>query len=252
MAKPMIFTSPAQRVIVALDFTPDIRRDPITQAEAYLNSAIGALRGLNVTLKINTVARILGARAVKQIHNNGFNCFLDLKLFDITNTLQNDGCWITYYKPLMLTVAERIKPAALKELKQLLPSTLILPVGPLTDLDDEDFKHFGHSDRKTEVQAFFNRAWKVGFNGSISAPTDIALCPLGFKEHSLIVTPAVKPAWSLPDNNSANALTPEKAIRAGADAIVVGRGITSQTDQFEAAVKTIKEVVDTRAALSLG
>jgi len=237
-----VFETDSERLIVAADFRPEPDENPVEQAQAFLERIVNGLSGLEVTIKINTIARILGARAVELIQDEGLSCFLDLKLLDIKNTIENDAAWITYYEPLMLTVGERVKPSALEMLGRLLPKTLILPVGPLTDLEDDDFVHFGMPSRDAEVTAFFDRISKLGVKGAICAPTDIGLAPQGFRDSAIIVTPAVKPAWSVPDNNSANALTPAKAIRAGASAIVVGRGITAEKNIYDAAARTLEEM----------
>ena len=243
----MQFKNIAQRLIVAIDPKFTEEADPKGVAWKHLKEAFVELAPLGVTIKINTVARVLGATAVELIHDNGLSCFLDLKLFDIDNTLENDTDWIRFYSPLILTVAERVKPLALQGIIAALPDTLVLPVGPLTDLDDEDFAWFENSNepnRAKAVEQFFKRIWKGHAQGAICAPTDIALAPEGFLSGATIVTPAVKPLWTLRDNNSAHALTPAKAIKAGADALVVGRGITAQQgmSMSDAALRTLEEM----------
>jgi orotidine-5'-phosphate decarboxylase len=242
----MFFNKLSERLIVAVDFEvnpddPDF--PPIKQAEYFLDSVCDELGLLGVTLKINTLARILGARAVEMIHNVGLKCFLDAKIFDIGNTLQNDTAWIKYYKPLILTVAERVKPAAFKKIQAALPETLVLPVGPLTDLDDKDFVHFDEGDREQAVGRFFRRSGKMNVRGVICGPKDIRLAAPGFLDDLTVVTPAVQPEWTLNNDNSANSLTPAAAIAAGAHAIVVGRGITAaKITMRDAAMHTLGEI----------
>ena len=248
----MIFENVAQRLIVAID--PHFPEDtnPKEVAQQCLAEACNELEPLGVTVKINTVARVLGATAVEIIHDSGLGCFLDLKLYDIGNTVENDADWIRYYSPMMLTASERVKPLALQQLIAALPDTLVLPVGPLTDLDDMDFKWFGNPNepnRASAAEKFFNRIWQGRAHGAICAPVDIAVAPKGFLTNATIITPAVKPHWTVLDNNSANALTPTKAFEAGADAIVVGRGITAQesVSMREAAKRTLAEVEEALA-----
>lgn len=240
----MFFETPAQRLIVALDLKVS-QKDPglvVREAGNYLRRMCDALAPLEVTIKINTLARILGIRAVSIIHDHGLHCFLDLKLFDIGNTLENEAAWIQSCEPSILTVAERVKPAAFTEIARALPKTLVLPVDPLTDLTDEDFRGFGFAGRSDAVTRFFTRIWQKQLPGTICAPVDIALAPEGFRRGATFLTPAVKPAWSLGDDNSINALTPAAAIKAGATAIIVGRGITATDEPLEAAKRTLEEL----------
>ena len=240
--KQSLFKTPNQRLIVAADYRPPQNENPVPSTQRFLEKMVDELEGLGVTFKLNTIARILGTRSLELLNDNDIGCFLDLKLFDIGNTLMNDVSWIQFYKPLIVTVAERVKPEAFKRIMTTLDETLVLPVGPLTDLDDADFKHFQLANRQTEVRAFFKRVWQLRAHGAICAPTDIALAPEGFRSDATFVTPAVKPEWSLEDDNSENALTPARAIKAGADAIVVGRGITAAANMRDAAKRTIDEI----------
>lgn len=241
-----LFESDSQRLVVAADFRPNKGENPIPQAQAFLEKIVDELSGMNVTVKINTVARILGGRALELLNDNGLACFLDLKLSDISNTLQNDASWIEFYEPLMVTVMERVKPAGFRSIQAYLPNTMVMPVGPLTDLDDDDFRHFDVADRNAEVVRFFNRIRKLRVEGTICAPTDIKLAPKGFRDSAIFATPAVKPAWTLKDDNSMNALTPRLAIEAGADIIIVGRGITEEDDIRDATKRTLDELFEAR------
>lgn len=240
----MLFETTSERLIVSVDTKIDAssQQTPHEQAFSYLHNICRELQGLEVTLKVNTIARILGAVAVEFIHDQGLPCFLDLKLFDIGHTIENDISWIDCYKPSILTISERISPTVLKRVQQKLPTTLVLPVGPLTDMEDRDFAHFNEIDRRSAVKNFFLRVQRCGLKGVICAPIDIGSAPPAFAQNAVFVTPGVKPHWSLRDDNSANSLTPAMAIAAGASAVVVGRGIIDAVDIREAAERTIEEV----------
>lgn len=228
-------------IIVAADKEFSGMGDPYQEALHYLLGITSDLADLPVTMKVNEVGKVIGARSISIIHDTGLGCFLDFKHFDIGETIKNAGSWIRHYKPKYMTVSERIKPDAFRQLQEMLPDTLVLPVGPLTDLDNEDFRHFGEVDRDDAVLHFFERIEKLGARGTICSPKDIRLMPESLREKLTIVTPAVKPVWAEKDNNSINALTPAKAREAGADAIVVGRAITKANNRREAAVLTIAE-----------
>jgi orotidine-5'-phosphate decarboxylase len=64
------------------------------------------------------------------------------------------------------------------------------------------------------------------------------------KEHGrnpLLVTPGVRPAGSAADDQTRIA-TPQKAVQAGADYLVIGRPITKDPDPAAAADRIAKEL----------
>jgi len=58
-----------------------------------------------------------------------------------------------------------------------------------------------------------------------------------------VVTPGVRPAWSLiPGDDQKRIVTPRDAARLGADYVVVGRPIRDAKDPVEATLKIIEEI----------
>lgn len=86
---------------------------------------------------------------------------------------------------------------------------------------------------RTHVRHLSGLALKAGLDGVISSPKEAEIirdhCGKGF----LIVTPGIRPSWTPPDDQKRTA-TPKEAIRAGADYIVMGRGILQQSDPLKA------------------
>lgn len=236
-----MFTRTAERLIVSLDIKT-ISNCPRNEAIEFLKRTCDALSFFGVTVKINTVARIVGTEALDIIRDAGLECFLDLKLRDIGNTLENDMSWIRYYDPRILSVSEEIKPSVFTQLQKVLCDTLVVPVGPLTDFVDADFEHFEKTNRKTEAARFWKRIQKLNVRGAICAPTDIVVAPQEFLEKVTIITPGVKPSWTYSTDNSVNAMSPAEAINAGADMIIVGRGITEDKDMVAATERVLDDI----------
>lgn len=237
-----MFDRAPEKLIIALDKDHYSTPNPREEAIEHLHRMCDALSPLGVTVKINSLARVIGATAIEFIHDQGLNCFLDLKLFDTDATIKNDFAWIRHYAPQVLTVSERIKPSTFEFLKETLSGTLVLPVGPLTDLDNDDFMDLAGHDREQEVREFFERAWKHRARGVVCAPIDIVHAAPGFRKSAYFITPAVKPAWAFIDQNSKHARTPAEAIRLGADAVVVGRGIVDQPNIIAAADRVLSDI----------
>ena len=59
----------------------------------------------------------------------------------------------------------------------------------------------------------------------------------------IIVTPGIRPAWTLVEGDDQKRIvTPEKAVRDGADFIVIGRPIRDAEDPKEAAKMVANEI----------
>ncbi|MFT7644778.1 MAG: orotidine-5'-phosphate decarboxylase [Candidatus Paceibacteria bacterium] len=180
---------------------------------------------LGITIKGNTLFRLLGIEAFSLLEEAGCKVFGDYKLFDVQSTCSNDGSMLQNISNLkILTTFIRVHPEVFTNLSVMLHDVIIAPVGPLTDLEDKEFFNRGEVDRKTAVKTFFNEVAKLPVNGVVSSPRDINLSPVGFKDSHTLIVPGIRPLYTFikGDTNTANALTPAAAIEAGADILVVG------------------------------
>jgi orotidine-5'-phosphate decarboxylase len=82
----------------------------------------------------------------------------------------------------------------------------------------------------------------AGLDGVISSPRDAGMirkhCDKGF----LIVTPGIRPSWTLPDDQK-RTMTPQEALKQGADHIVLGRAVLQQPDPIKAIELILLEVL---------
>lgn len=224
----------------------------INGANAELDKCCEAFDGLGITIKGNTVLRLLGGTAFLLLDQAGCGVFGDYKLFDVQSTCINDGSWLQNVPNLdILTVNADVHPNVFTKLSSMLSSTIIAPIKPLTDLSDDDFKDRGEVDRETAVRAFFSRVEKIQVNGVICAPVDLELAPSGFKQGRTIITPGIRPLYTFVkgDTNAANALTPTKAIRSGANRLVVGGPIRHRGQWRDNAERILDEIGEAIEAL---
>ena len=73
-----------------------------------------------------------------------------------------------------------------------------------------------------------------GVDGVVASPREIAAIRQACGPDFLIVTPGIRPVTGVIDDQARTA-TPESAIRAGADYLVIGRPITGAADPAAAA-----------------
>jgi orotidine-5'-phosphate decarboxylase len=72
-------------------------------------------------------------------------------------------------------------------------------------------------------------AGNAGLDGAVCSPQEVEQLRLLCGKDFLLVCPGVRPSWS-ETNDQKRSLTPAKALRAGADYLVIGRPITAATD----------------------
>lgn len=238
--------TPAQRLIVAADFKPKAgsARSSASVRSQVLDLA-DSLEGSGVYLKVNSALRACGYGLIEEIHERGLLCFADLKLCDIDATLAIDGMLLREAKPELLTVMCVAGVTAMQALKAELPDVEVLGVTALTSLKNADTQMMFTCSTEEAVMRFAQVAVNAKIDGLISSPAEAEVLRAKFGLLVSLNTPAIRPAWGLvagDDQNSARVMTPAKAIKAGADRIVVGRPITQDADPRSAAMRTIDEI----------
>jgi len=211
------------RLIVALDRPNAIEAGAIVEqlgdAVTFYKIGLGMLTGGGMAL----------AMELKDI---GKRVFLDLKLFDISATIEAAVRGIAGFDLDLLTVHgdPHVVEAAARGKGS--SNLKIMAVTVLTSLDRNDLdaaliKEGVIADLAVERA---KRAFNAGADGVIASPQEAAaIRALPSAEGRLIVTPGVRPVGaSLGDQK--RVATPAEAIRAGADHVVVGRPIWATAD----------------------
>lgn len=241
--------TPAERLIVAADFKPTAPngRDWV---KAQVLKLADSLKGTGVYLKVNSALRAYGYDLVDEIHSRGLRVFADLKLIDIGETLSTDGILIREAKPELLTVMCVSGLVAMKALKAELPDTEVLGVTVLTSLKDADTQAMFTCSTKEAVMRFAQVAAAAKLDGLISSAKGAEVLRAKFGIVLSLNTPAIRPTWAIvpgDDQDPDQIMTPEKAIKAGADRIVVGRPIVRAEKPYDAVMRTIEEIASAMA-----
>ena len=220
------------RLIVAADLSS---RDEILALADEMSGVAGLL-------KIGLQAFVAnGPSLVREVVGRGVKVFLDLKLHDIPNTVQNAVREVERLGVAMVTVhasggVPMLRAAVSEKL-------LVLGVTVLTSLDDDAIREIGFAgDLISLVPRLARLAQQSGLRGVVASPLEIRAIRKACGDALTIVAPGVRPAGS-DRGDQARTMTPRQAIAAGADYIVVGRPITEKKNRREAAVRIIEELV---------
>lgn len=241
--------TPAERLIVAADFKPT-NSNGKDWVKAQVLALADSLKGTGVYLKVNSALRVCGYDLIGEIQSRGLRVFADLKLYDIGETLSTDGVLLKEAKPELLTTVCVAGVTAIQALKAELPDTEVLGVTVLTSLKLADTEEMFRATVEASVMKFALLAETAGLDGLICAPTDIGFIQSVVKRSMTLNTPAIRPTWAIvpgDDQNPDRIMTPAKAIKAGADRIVVGRPIVKAEKPYDAVMRTIEEIASATA-----
>lgn len=219
-----------------------------------------AMDGLNLAAKIGDVVSFykigLGmltggglalANELKDEH--GKRIFLDMKLFDISATIEAAVRGLASFNHDFLTVQG--DPHVVRAAREGAGASdmKILAVTVLTSLERKDLDDglIKDGDVADIVVERAQRAYEAGAHGVIASPREAArIRALPEAEGRLIVTPGVRPLGAdLGDQKRVT--TPAQAIAAGADHIVVGRPVWTAQDP-EAAAQAIQNELNSPQA----
>ncbi|QSH39371.1 orotidine-5'-phosphate decarboxylase [Candidatus Kaiserbacteria bacterium] len=241
--------TPAGRVIVAADFSLADALAVESVTEEVMNLA-DDIQGTDVYVKLNSILRLSGYSLIDDLQAQQLRVFADLKLFDISATLANDGILLRRFAPEILTASCASGVDALKRLNEELPETEILGVTVLTTLTEQEVQAIYGCTIPDAVLRLAEVAAQAGIDGLVCAPTEVGMLRERFGDTLSINTPGVRPVWANvkgDDQNLDRVMTPEKAVVAGADRVVIGRPIIKSPNRRRAIQATIDEIAQIAA-----
>ncbi|GAO99268.1 orotidine-5'-phosphate decarboxylase [Fructobacillus ficulneus] len=186
-----------------------------------------------------------GPAIVADLKNRGCQIFLDLKLFDIPNTVKQAMVQIGRLGVDYVTVHSLGGSAMLKAAKEGLnagaalaqvSAPKLLAVTELTSISDDVLKNEQHAalPMADQVLALAQMAEKSGCDGVICSALELpVLRSSDISPDFLCVVPGIRMAQDQ-SGDQVRVATPDKAATDGASAIVVGRPITKATDPVAA------------------
>ena len=172
----------------------------------------------------------------------GKRVFLDLKLHDIPNTVEEGVRSVTRLGATFLTVHAYPQTMRAALAGRGTSGLKLLAVTVLTSYDDADAAEAGYAAPVAElVERRAGQARDLGIDGIVCAATEGARVRRMIGNERVVVTPGIRPADSaLVDQK--RIVTPADALRAGVDYVVVGRPITAAPDPRAAAKAIVREM----------
>ncbi len=170
----------------------------------------------------------LGLDGYKEIQNEKIKIFLDLKLHDIPNTVNNGIKAISKLKPYFTTIhlsgGDEMQKSAIKSSKK----TKILGVSILTSLNSNQIKKYYFNESvENIISKFAKYALLNRLDGVVCSPKEIHTIKKISSNKLLIVTPGIRPSnFKNFKDDQKRTMTPREAIDAGANYLVIGRPIT--------------------------
>lgn len=222
-----------ERLIVALDLPS------VAAAEAMIQQLGDSVWFYKVGYQLAFAG---GLPFAARLIASGKQVFLDLKLHDIGNTVAKGVESVAQLGATFLTVhayPQTMKAAV--EGKQ--GSKLrILAVTVLTSYDDADLAAAGYEMNVKELAAArAAQARDTGVDGLVCSAEEAASLRAVVGPGMVLVTPGIRPAGSATGDQK-RIMTPARAIKAGANYLVVGRPVLEAGDPKAAADAIVAEI----------
>lgn len=178
--------------------------------------------------------------------------FLDLKLHDIPNTVVRAVRAAAGHGVALLTVhalgGEAMVRAAVEATKNIgSRAPKIIAVTVLTSHGQEDLTALGIRRRlPDQALSLAELALKSGADGLVASVNEAQMLRKKFGKDFILIVPGIRPAGS-ETNDQRRVATPARAIKAGADFLVVGRPIIEAQAPSAAAVAILEEMAKAKS-----
>lgn len=224
-----------------LAFALDVQE--VASAEAWVEELKDVVPVFKVGLELFTRA---GPAAVRAMVDQGAQCFLDLKLHDIPNTMAGAVASAAELGARYLTVHASAGPGALEAAAKAAEGTSLqlLAVTVLTSLDTEALGRIGWSGSPGDVALrLATLAQQAGVDGIVCSAQECAALRKRLGAQAILTVPGIRPASEdARSDDQRRVATPASAVRAGADLLVVGRPIRLASDPRATAAAIRREM----------
>ena len=224
-------------LVIALDY-PDK-----AGALAMARMLKGADVWVKVGLELFTAA---GPEIINELKEMGFKVFLDMKFFDIPNTVQGAVRSSVRHGVDMVNIhlmgGERMARAAVVGLAEGAAdsgtSPILLGVTVLTSMSQEDLPKGMTTSLEDTVLSLASSGKDWGLNGVVCSGFEVEKIKNTCGNDYLCLPPGIRPV-SLGDDQR-RTMTPAQAVKTGSDYLVVGRPVTGADSPLHAAQEILE------------
>ena len=189
-----------------------------------------------------------GADGVREVvADHELDLFLDLKLHDIPHTVSGAAKAVSHLAPKFLTVHASGGEAMVKAAADAMPQSFITGVTILTSMSEADVRDVGFKASALDSAVSLAKvAIAGGARAIVCSPLEISAVRAAVGQTPLIITPGVRPLEMAGSDDQQRTMTPEDAIAAGANLVVIGRPITQSWSQGAQAMRERAELIGSR------
>jgi orotidine-5'-phosphate decarboxylase len=223
-------------IILALD-TKDL-----VEAQKWIEISMSQIDHFKIGLEFYLKHGYAAVAALKQKFD--FNLFLDLKLYDIPNTVKGAVESVAGLNPKFLTVHASGGAKMITAAAAALPGGSITAVTVLTSFSEGDFSQLGYQNNiENTVNLWAANAINSGATSIVCSPFEAKLIR-SISDDVTVITPGVRlPGDDVGDQ--ARVMTPKGALDNGANFVVIGRSITNESSKGSDAMKNkISQIIE--------
>jgi len=186
-----------------------------------------------------------GKEFIKELQNLGFKIFLDLKLYDIPNTMADASEEIAKMGVDMFNIHASAGRVAMKTIMQRLSKfkkrPLVLAVTALTSFDEKTFEEIYEAPIAQKAQEFAKMSYEEGLDGVVCSAYESLDIKDITDDKFITLTPGIRP-FNEDSGDQKRVADINFAKNAKVDFIVVGRPIYKSPNPKEVVKRILKEL----------
>ena len=209
-----------KKIIVALDY------NNIDDALKFIVNIDSSLCRIKIGKELFTK---YGPKIIIELHDKGFEVFLDLKFHDIPTTVYKACISALSLNVWMLNIhlsgGYDMAIAAMNAKKDCLSDSKVIGVTALTSLTDDDCIRIYGCKRSDQLKRFRDIGLDANLDGFVCSPYDINILRT---DNKIFVTPGIRTDGNINDHHKV--ITPQEALKLGSNYLVIGRSITESSN----------------------
>ena len=219
-----------KKIIVALDYN---NNDDVFK---FIDNIDPSLCRLKIGKELFTK---YGPKTILELHDKGFEIFLDLKFHDIPTTVYKACISALSLNVWMLNIhlsgGYDMAIAAMNAKKDCQSNSILIGVSVLTSLTDDDCINIYGCKRLDQLKRLKDIGIDANIDGFVCSPYDIDVLRA---DNKIFVTPGIRTDNNTDDHHKI--ISPKEALKLGSNYLVIGRSITESSNPN----KELERIID--------